>query len=248
MRAVTGWSSLSRPLRATHLRCRPQTVVEVRAERASKPRKHGTQPTTESRARIPRFPLWIRPFPDRVVSVVGSRFLSMSSATDAPDATDLDVRAALLEAAEARRTADQQEARLLALAVQIVHLHPVDDEDLHRDLEPLSIAGRGAGAGRRDRHPAGGRACGRGARRRPRRLLPRRPRPGRPTRWSCATACLGCGHWSRPGCCRRGRPARSPSRPPTWARRRWRSSTPRQRSPEPRTGSPRTCPAWSTRR
>ena len=48
----------------------------------------------------------------------------MSSATDA---TDLDVRSTLLGAAEARRTADQQEARLLALAVHIVHLYPVDE-------------------------------------------------------------------------------------------------------------------------
>ena len=83
--------------------------------------------------------------------MVGSRFLSMSSATDATEATDLDVRAALLEAAEARRTADQQEARLLALAVQIVHLHPVDEKtctatwnpSASLDEEPEPVAGTG---------------------------------------------------------------------------------------------------------
>ena len=83
----------------------------------------------------------------RVVSVVGSRFLSMSS----PNATDLDVRTALLEAAEARRTADRQEARLLALAVQIVHLHPVDESTCSAtwnpsaslDEEPEPVAGTG---------------------------------------------------------------------------------------------------------
>ncbi len=41
---------------------------------------------------------------------------------------DLDVRTTLLAAAEARRTADREEARLLSLAIQIVHLYPVDDE------------------------------------------------------------------------------------------------------------------------
>jgi hypothetical protein len=39
-----------------------------------------------------------------------------------PDDVDLDVRTTLLEAAAERRQADRSEARLLALAVQIVHL------------------------------------------------------------------------------------------------------------------------------
>jgi hypothetical protein len=41
---------------------------------------------------------------------------------------DLDIRDALLAAADARRTADREEARLLALAVQLVHLHPVGED------------------------------------------------------------------------------------------------------------------------
>ncbi len=66
------------------------------------------------------------------VSVVGSRFIPMTSTTETStpsmDVSDLHVRKALLEAASARRTADREEARLLSLAIQIVHLHPVDDE------------------------------------------------------------------------------------------------------------------------
>jgi hypothetical protein len=69
----------------------------------------------------------------------------------ADDVSALEVRAALLEAAETRRTADQQEARLLALAVQIVHLHPVDEKtctatwnpSASLDEEPEPVAGTG---------------------------------------------------------------------------------------------------------
>ena len=128
-----------------------QTVVEVRAERASKPREEGTQPDQKDSCPNTEIPLVDKAIPGPIVSVAGSRFLSMSSATDAPEATSLDVRTALLEAAEARRTADQQEARLLALAVQIVHLHPVDETtctatwnpSASLDEEPEPVAGTG---------------------------------------------------------------------------------------------------------
>ena len=70
----------------------------------------------------------------------------MTSATE-PRGHDLDVRTALLEAAEARRTADQQEARLLALAVQIVHLHPVDETTCTATWNPLTSLDEETGAG-----------------------------------------------------------------------------------------------------
>ncbi len=115
------------------------------------------------------------------VSVVGSRFLPMTSTAEV---FDLDVREALVAAAAERRQADRSEARLLALAIQVVHLHPVDDDTpvacwrdpllmVPDDGDPIT------GSPRRSRHPAGRRACGRGARRRPRHLLRLRLRPGR---------------------------------------------------------------------
>jgi hypothetical protein len=42
------------------------------------------------------------------------------------DVREMDVRSTLLAAGAARRTADREEARLLALAVHTVHLYPVD--------------------------------------------------------------------------------------------------------------------------
>ena len=59
------------------------------------------------------------------LSVPCPRFTSMSSTTDL---LDFDVRTTLLAATQARRTADREEARLLALAIHMVHLHPVDDQ------------------------------------------------------------------------------------------------------------------------
>ena len=63
----------------------------------------------------------------------------------------LEVREILLEAAAERRQADRSEARLLALAVQIVHLHPVDETtctatwnpSASLDEEPEPVAGTG---------------------------------------------------------------------------------------------------------
>src|SRR4051812_31737648 len=50
------------------------------------------------------------------------------SALEAPvDLRDLDARAVLDEVAAARRQADREEARLLALVVAFVDLHPVTD-------------------------------------------------------------------------------------------------------------------------
>ena len=46
----------------------------------------------------------------------------------APDVRDLDASAVLDAVVAARRTADAEEARLLALAVHWVDLHPVTDE------------------------------------------------------------------------------------------------------------------------
>ena len=54
----------------------------------------------------------------------------MTSTTETGSADEmsaLEVRETLLAAAAERRQADRSEARLLALAVQIVHLHPVED-------------------------------------------------------------------------------------------------------------------------
>jgi hypothetical protein len=50
--------------------------------------------------------------------------------TPAPpvDVSGLDVRETLLATAAARRTADREEARLLELAIQVVHLFPVTDD------------------------------------------------------------------------------------------------------------------------
>ncbi len=62
------------------------------------------------------------------MSVVGSTFIPMSSTIHPTDATDFDVRTTLLDATTARKTADREEARLLALAIQIVHLFPVDED------------------------------------------------------------------------------------------------------------------------
>src|SRR3954469_19364386 len=52
----------------------------------------------------------------------------MSGTPDSADVVDFDVRTALLAAAAERRQADRCEARLLALAVQVVHLHPVGED------------------------------------------------------------------------------------------------------------------------
>ena len=64
------------------------------------------------------------------VSVVGSRFIPMTSSTETTvplgDLSGLGVREALLAAGAERRQADRSEARVLALAIQIVHLFPVD--------------------------------------------------------------------------------------------------------------------------
>jgi hypothetical protein len=133
----------------------------------------------------------------------------MSSTTDV---LDFDVRTTLLAAAEARRTADREEANLLALAVQMVHLHAVDDEtpvasradqsltvDEH---DPMSDHVAGAGTPEVAERAVGELAA----------ALDVAYLSGvgwSPTRWSCATGCRACGRWSRTGSCRRGRPARS---------------------------------------
>ena len=51
---------------------------------------------------------------------------TIETTTPGMDVSDLDCRETLLEAAAARRTADREEARLLALAIHQVHLYPVD--------------------------------------------------------------------------------------------------------------------------
>ena len=157
---------------------------------------------------------------DPIVSVVGSRFLPMSSTAEV---LDLDVGEALVAAAAERRQADRSEARLLTLAVQIVHLFPVNDDTpvacwrdplltVPDEDDPIldHLAGHGT--------PMVAERARRGARRRPRHLLRLCLSAWSRERWSCATACPDCGHWSRTGRCRRGRPARSPSRPRTSAR------------------------------
>src|SRR4051795_11349997 len=48
--------------------------------------------------------------------------------SSAAEVVDLDVREALVAAAAERRQADRSQARLLALAIQIVHLFPVDED------------------------------------------------------------------------------------------------------------------------
>src|ERR1044072_8181692 len=51
---------------------------------------------------------------------------------------DLDVRETLLAAAAERRQADRSEANLLALAIQVVHLFPVDDETCTATWDPTA--------------------------------------------------------------------------------------------------------------
>ena len=126
----------------------------MRAERASKPRNEGTQPDHSKSCPDTEIPLVDKAILGSVVSVVGSRFLSMTSTTETGSADEmsaLEVRETLLEAAAERRQADRSEARLLALAVQIVHLHPVDDKtctatwnpSASLDEEPEPVAGTG---------------------------------------------------------------------------------------------------------
>ncbi len=56
-----------------------------------------------------------------------------------PLMSDLDVRRSLLAATDARRTADRAEADLLALAVHLVDLHPVDDDTCVASWDPASL-------------------------------------------------------------------------------------------------------------
>jgi hypothetical protein len=64
--------------------------------------------------------------------VVGSRFSRVdgtrTDAEAAPEVRDLDASAVLDAVVERRQAADKVEARLLALAVHWVDLHPVTDE------------------------------------------------------------------------------------------------------------------------
>ena len=70
----------------------------------------------------------------------------MSSTTDTPTSTDapvidvpdLDVRETLLEATAERRQADRSEARLLQLAIHIVHLFPVDENTCTATWNPTA--------------------------------------------------------------------------------------------------------------
>ena len=162
----------------------------------------------------------------------------------APDVRDLDATAVLDAVVAARRTADAEEARLLALAVHWVDLHPVTDD--HRaatfptqrtgglasvlgpaffDQPPL--AGEGTpgvaeyaveelSAALNLSHAAGLALVSEAV-----ELRHRLPRLWR----SCGTAG-----------CRRGRPAGSPRPPPSSRRTRWRSWTGTWRSPAGTTG------------
>src|SRR4249920_1199180 len=78
-----------------------------------------------------RILLWVTGILDEELSAVGSRFVPMTSTEtfdSSRDVSGLDLRDNLLAAAAERRQADRSEARLLALAIHQVHLHPVDDE------------------------------------------------------------------------------------------------------------------------
>src|SRR3954454_14877914 len=170
---------------------------------------------------------------------------------------DLDARGVLDRVASARRNADREEARLLALVVAYVDLHPVTDPDTDPDTDPVTdpdsegpvgwptsrplvergvvvetpLAGAGTPASPATRSRRWPRPC----------TCPTGPRSGwSPTRSSCATGSPACGPWSRRAGCRRGRPARSTTRPPTCPGPRSGSWTGTSRCPRPAT----TCPRW----
>src|SRR4051794_30767391 len=59
---------------------------------------------------------------------------------------DLDARGVLDRVASARRNADREEARLLALVVAFVDLHPVTDPDTDPDIDPVTDPVTGPGS------------------------------------------------------------------------------------------------------
>ena len=65
----------------------------------------------------------------------------LDQAEAAPDVRDLDASAVLDAVASARRDADAQEARLLALAVHWADLHPVTPDHPRRRFRPGGPAG-----------------------------------------------------------------------------------------------------------
>src|SRR3954451_13914350 len=71
------------------------------------------------------------------------------------DLRDLDARAVLDEVAAARRQADREEARLLALVVAYVDLHPVTDPGTDPGTNPGADPGTDPGADPESEGPVG---------------------------------------------------------------------------------------------
>ncbi|QWZ08230.1 hypothetical protein KRR39_23405 [Nocardioides panacis] len=163
--------------------------------------------------------------------------------TDVSGLRDLDRSAVLDAVVTARRTADRQEARLLAAAVAWVDLHPVTEQT------PAAVFGAGTRPG-----PLGHGLALDGE-------VPLAG-PGTPGIAQYAVEELAAAldlsfaaglrlvgeavelcfrlprlwRWSKTAGCRPGRPARSPAPPPDWAPCRWRSWTGTSRWPADTTG------------
>jgi hypothetical protein len=84
----------------------------------------------------------------------------LDQAEAAPDVRDLDASAVLDAVVSARRAADAQEARLLALAVHWVDLHPVTPDQPAASFRPRGPAGSPARWGRRSSTAPAGRGAG----------------------------------------------------------------------------------------
>jgi hypothetical protein len=84
--------------------------------------------------------------------------IPLAEAEAAPDVRDLDASAVLDAVVSARRAADAQEARLLALAVHWVDLHPVTPEQPTASLPTQRAGGLASalGPGFFDRAPLAG--------------------------------------------------------------------------------------------
>ena len=164
----------------------------------------------------------------------------------APDVRDLDAAAVLDAVASARRAADAEEARLLALAVHWVDLHPVTSEHPAATFPTQRTGGLASALGPGFFAPAplagdGTPAVAEYAVEELAAALNLSHAAGlswsrRPS--SSATGCRGCGRWSRAAGCRRGGPARSPRPPPSSPGTRWRSWTDTSPSPAGTTGCP----------
>src|SRR4051794_31584459 len=150
-----------------------------------------------------------------------------STATTALDLRDLGPGDALAYVAGCRRDADREEAHLLAGVVHWVDLHPVT-EQCPAATPRSATRFLSEGDDGLVEPPLGGPGTPGVAEFAVEELaaaLGSAIRPGCSWRWrrsSCATGCPGCGRWSRPGRCRRGRPGRWPGPPPASHPPRWR--------------------------